>query len=233
MKKTAYILFLLPLSIISTLTVIYLCSSGQRLFLLKNVKIKGVEQMTDGDVMGRACPFLRDGSIFGIDVEQLKAAVGKHPFVKEVRVKRVFPFSLVIDVREKKPSALWVSAEGNVQVLDEEGLPFRGLKKENTKGLVMITAPDKQDAQKAFKIFKTWANEGIVNRGGVEEITYNQGNMAIMADEAVEVVLGKEDQKERLKRAFAVLEDAKKRGLFIRCIDARFEKGAIVKERTG
>ncbi len=233
MKKTAYILFLLPLSIISTLTVIYICSSGQPFFLLKNIKIKGIEQMTDGDVMGRACPFLKDSSIFGIDVEQLKAAVGKHPFVKEVRVKRVFPFSLVIDVQEKKPSALWVPRDGSVQVLDEEGLPFRALMREKIKDLTMITAPDKQEAQKAFKILNGWAAEGVIKRNGVQEIVYDQGDVTILADEGVEVVLGKEDQKERLKRAFAVLEDAKKRGLFIRCIDARFEKGAIVKERAG
>lgn len=233
MKKTAYILFLLPLSIISTLTVIYICSSGQPFFLLKNVKVKGIEQMTDGDVMGRACPFLKDGSIFGVDVEKLKTAVAKHPFVREVRVKRVFPFSLVIDVQEKKPSALWVSRDGSIQVLDEDGLPFRALMKEKTKGLVMINAPDRQEAQKAFKTLNAWAGEGIVNRSGIQEIVFNQGDVTIMADEAVEVVLGKEDQKERLKRAFAVLEDAKKRGLLIRYIDARFEKGAIVKERTG
>jgi cell division protein FtsQ len=233
MKKTAYALFLLPLSIISTLTVIYICSSGQRFFSLKNVKIKGIEQMTDGDVMGKACPFLKDGSIFGIDVEKLKTAVAKHPFVKEVRIKRVFPFSLVIDVQEKKPSALWASGDGRVQVLDEEGLPFRGLMKEKTKGLVMINAPDAKEAQKAFKILNAWADEGIINRGSVQEIVYNQGNVILVADEAVEVILGKEDQRERLKRATAVLEDAKKRGLLIKCIDARFEKGAIVKERTG
>jgi hypothetical protein len=36
-----------------------------------------------------------------------------------------------------------------------------------------------------------------------------------------------------LKRAIAVLEDAKKRGFLIKCIDARFEKGAIIQERKG
>lgn len=232
MKKTAYVLFLLPLCVLSTLTVIYICSSGQRLFLLKDVKVKGIEQLNDSDIMKKACPFLKD-SIFRIDVEQLKAAVAKHPFIKEVRVKRVFPFSLVIDVQEKKPSALWVFGDGQVQVLDEEGLPFRGLIKEKRKGLVMINAPDRQEAQKAFKVFSAWADEGIINRDGVSEIVYNKGNVTLVANEAVEIILGREDQKERLKRATAVLEDAKKRGLLIRCIDARFEKGAIVKERTG
>jgi hypothetical protein len=51
--------------------------------------------------------------------------------------------------------------------------------------------------------------------------------------DGVQIVLGKEDQKARLKKAIAVLEDAKKRGLLIKCIDARFEKGAIIQERAG
>jgi cell division protein FtsQ len=232
MKKAAYTLFLVPLCILSTLTVIYICSSEQPFFSLKSIKIKGIEQLTDGEVMGKACPFVKD-SIFRIDVAQLKAAVAKHPFVKEVRIKRVFPFSLVIDVQEKKPSALWTQRDGQVQVLDEEGLPFRGLMKEKLKGLFMINAPDREEARRAFKALKGWADEGIVKRDGISEIVYNEGNVVLVADEAVEIILGKEDQKERLKRAAAVLEDAKRRGLLIRCIDARFEKGAIVKERTG
>lgn len=232
MKKAIYALFLVPLCVLSTLTVIYICSSGQRFFLLKNVKVKGIEQLKDSDVMKKACPFLKD-SILGIDVEQLKAAVARHPFVREVRIKRVFPFSLVIDVQEKKPSALWASGDGQLQVLDEDGLPFRGLMKEKMQGLFMVTAPDRQEAQRAFKALSSWADEGIINRDGISEIVYNKGNVILIANEAVEIILGKEDQKERLKRAFAVLEDAKRRGLLIRCIDARFEKGAIVKERTG
>jgi cell division protein FtsQ len=232
MKKTAYALFLLPLCVLSTLTVIYICSSGQRFFLLKSIKVKGIEQLTYRDVMGKACPFIKD-SIFGIDLEQMKAAVSKHPFVRQVRVKRVFPFSLVIDVQEKKPSALWVPGDGQVHVLDEDGLPFRSLMKGKVKGLFMVSTPDKQEAQRAFKLLSVWTDEGIVSRDGILEIVYSQGNVTLVADEAVEIILGKEDQKERLKRATAVLQDAKKRGLLIRCIDARFEKGAIVKERTG
>jgi hypothetical protein len=49
----------------------------------------------------------------------------------------------------------------------------------------------------------------------------------------VEIILGKEDHKARLKKALTVLRDADKRGLVIKCIDARFERGAIIQERKG
>jgi cell division septal protein FtsQ len=52
-------------------------------------------------------------------------------------------------------------------------------------------------------------------------------------EDGVEIILGKDDQEGRLKRAIAVLDDARKRGLLIKCIDARFEKGAIIQERKG
>ena len=68
----------------------------------------------------------------------------------------------------------------------------------------------------------------------LSEVAYNEGSITIFGyDNPVEIILGKEEQKTRLKRAIAVLEDAKKRGLLIKCIDARFEKGAIIQERKG
>ena len=72
-------------------------------------------------------------------------------------------------------------------------------------------------------------------RDAISEVMYrDNGNMTLFSlDDGVEIILGKEDQGERLKRAVAILDDAKKRGLLIKCIDARFERGAIVKERKG
>jgi cell division septal protein FtsQ len=76
--------------------------------------------------------------------------------------------------------------------------------------------------------------EGIIKKDVLSEVAYSEGNITIFdSDDGVEIILGKEDQKKRLKRAIAVLEDAKKRGFLIKCIDARFEKGAIIQERKG
>ena len=71
-----------------------------RSFLLKNIKIKGASQLTDGEVMRRAYPFLKE-SIFKTEVAKVKEAVLAHPFVKEVSIKRLYPFPLVIEVKEK------------------------------------------------------------------------------------------------------------------------------------
>jgi cell division protein FtsQ len=233
MKKVIYTLILIPLCLLSVLTGMYLFSRSEPVFLLKNIKIRGAGQLPEGEILAKIYPLLKE-SIFRTDMGKVKEAITSHPLIKEVRVKRVFPFSLLIDVTERVPSALWINAGGEVRLLDEEGRSYRDLAKGDGKGLFLINAPGKSEAGSVFREVKTWDNQGIIKRDAISEIVYREGNMTLFSlDDGVEIVLGKEDQRERLKRALAVLEDARKRGLLIRCIDARFDRGAIVKERTG
>ena len=235
MKKSLYTLFLIPLCVISMLTVIYVFAKDEPLFFLRNIKVNGIQHLKDHDIMGRAAPFLRD-SLFKIDISEMKDVILTHPFVREVRIKRVYPFSLVIDVDEKKASALWADSEGQLHVLDDNGEPFRGFSREDSKGLIVINAKDKNGAKAVYRQINEWFREGIIKKDDLSDVAYSEGNITIYGcgcDDGVEIILGKEDYTSRLKKAVAVLQDAKQRGFLIKCIDARFEKGAIIKERQG
>jgi len=231
MKRLAHYLFIVPLCLLSVLTVIYLFSKGEPLFTLKHIKIRGAAQLTDGEIIRRAYPFLKE-SIFKTQVDEVKEAVLAHPFVKDVSIKRLYPFSLVIEIKEKVASALWINPEGDIRVLDETGAPFRALSREDTKHLFVIHAKDQAAAKGVFEQVNTWTAEKAIARGSISEVIDAEGSITLVhLEDGVEIILGKEDQKARLKRATAVLEDVRKRGLFIRCIDARFDKGAIIRER--
>jgi cell division protein FtsQ len=233
MKRTLYLLFIIPMCLLSVLTGMYLFSRTEPVFLLKNIRIKGAEQLPESEILTKIYPFLKD-SIFGTDMGKVKAAITSHPFVKDVRVKRVFPFSILIEVKERVPSALWTGPGGDIQMLDEDGAPYRGLYKGSTLDLLVISAKEKNDAKSIFREVTDWDRRGIVKKDDLSEVMYNEGNITLFSlNDGVEIILGKEERSERLKRAIAVLEDAKKRGLLIRCIDARFENGAIIKERKG
>ena len=233
MKHLAFYLFIIPLCLLSVLTVTYFFSKDEPLFSLKNIRIKGAAQLTYGEIMRRAYPFLKE-SIFKTQVDKVKEAVLAHPFVKEVSIKRLYPFSLVIEVKEKVASALWVSPTGDVQVLDETGTPFRALSKEDTRHLFVIQAKDQAAARSVFNLVSAWMADKSLKRDSISEVIDTDGSITLVyVGDGVAIILGKEDQRARLKRATAVLEDVRKRGLFIRCIDARFDKGAIIKERKG
>jgi len=100
--------------------------------------------------------------------------------------------------------------------------------------MFVVHAKDQASAKSVFNQVNGWIREGAIKKDSISEVVYNEGSITLinLAD-GVEIILGKEDQKARLKRASQVLEDVRKRGLRIRCIDARFDKGAIIKERKG
>lgn len=233
MKKTLYMLFIVPVSILSILSVMYLVSKKGTFFFLQNVKISGISQLNDREVMERAAPYLKE-SLLRTDVGKMKEIISAHPFVKEVRIKRIYPFSIIIDVKEKTPSAIWVNQEGDPYILDEYGDPYRRFSKGEKGGLYVLNTANKSDAKKLFKEVNNWTTEGIIGKEKISEVVYYNGSVTIFGyKDPIEIVLGKEEQKTRLRRAMAVLKDAKKRGLVIKCIDARFEKGAIIQERKG
>jgi len=233
MKKFLYILFIGPVCILSMLSIAYLFSREEPLFFLQNIKVNGLSQLGDKETMAKITPYLTE-SIFKVDVAKVREALTSHPFVKEVSVKRVYPFSLIIDVKEKKPSALWVAPDGAVYVLDEQGEPYRFLGKDDVRGLYLISAPDRPDVKKVFNETNAFIKDGTLKKGQLSEVAYRQGDLTIFGfEDGVEIILGKEDHKARLKKALTVLRDADKRGLVIKCIDARFERGAIIQERKG
>lgn len=233
MRKVLYMLFIIPVCILSMLSIIYLASKKEPLFFLQNVKINGTSQLNDKEIMKEVSPYLKE-SLLRIDVTKIRDTIAANPLVKEVRIKRIYPFSIVIDVKEKIPSAIWVNQEGDPHVLDEYGDPYRKLSRGENKGLYIINAREKSDAKSLFKEINGWTAEGILKKEKISEAVYHEGSVTIFGYEGpIEIILGKEEQKQRLQRAVAVLEDANKRGLVIKCIDARFEKGAIIQERKG
>jgi cell division protein FtsQ len=234
MKKVLLTLFAVPVCIVSMLSIIYLVGRGEQFFSVNTVRINGVSQLNDGDVMKRVTPFLK-GTIFRMDFEKMREAVTAHPFVREASIKHVFPFSLVIDVKERQPSAFWLDKGGDLHILDENGEPYRKVAKNEKKGMFIITASQKDGAKTAFREAELWMREDVIKREIISEVAYNDGSITIFSDkDGVEIILGTEHQRERLKRALSILDDARKRGLLIKCIDARFEKGAIIQqERKG
>jgi len=121
-------------------------------------------------------------------------------------------------------------------VLDEQGTaPFRTLARGDVQGLFLIDAKEAPEVKTAFDQVNRWDAEGInqegIHLGGpLPGRQYHAGRRLTAASRSswARRTRGRGSSGQR-----RVLEDAKRRGLLIRCIDARFEKGAIVKERKG
>lgn len=89
---------------------------------LRAVHVEGASPMATADIV-RAAGVYRDQPLFGLDLEVLRQRIEQVGWVKEARVVRLLPDTLILSVVERKQMAVW-QHEGRAQVVDERGRPI-------------------------------------------------------------------------------------------------------------
>jgi len=88
-------------------------------FRLKKVHVQGASTMAQADVL-KAAGLYKDQPLIGMDLNQVRASVEKVGWVKEARIIRLLPDTLVIAVTERDAQAVWQHA-GRTFVIDHKG----------------------------------------------------------------------------------------------------------------
>lgn len=231
MKKIMKLLSILLLSLFPILTIVFFASLKGPFFTLREIKVEGTRNIREKEIMEAISPFV-DRELFGIDEEQIRKVLALNPFIKDVKVKKLYPFSLIIDIEEKRSSALWVRPEGDIMILDEEGKPYSPLRGGELDGLVLINASNEKEAKEIFEKICNWIRQGIIKREDIMEVCYTNGEITVFYKEDTEIFLGGKDFERRLQNAISLYEEARKRGLILRYIDASFDENLeITRER--
>jgi cell division protein FtsQ len=92
-------------------------------FKLAHVHVQGASPMAQTDVM-KAAHLYRDQPIFTVDLDRIRQDVEAVGWVKEARVIRLLPDTLVIAVTERDAQAVWQSGARTV-VIDRKGRIIR------------------------------------------------------------------------------------------------------------
>lgn len=92
---------------------------GRAGFQLAAVHVQGASAMATPDIV-RAAGVYRDQPMLGLDLEALRGRVEQVGWVKEARVVRLLPDTLVIAVKERRQLAVW-QHEGRTVVIDDKG----------------------------------------------------------------------------------------------------------------
>jgi cell division protein FtsQ len=95
---------------------------GQAGFRLRRVRIDGASQMAMADIV-RAAGVYKDEPLIGLDLADLRHRVDAVGWVKQARVERLLPDTLVISVVERRQLAVW-QHDGKTFVIDEKGQPI-------------------------------------------------------------------------------------------------------------
>ena len=96
---------------------------GKRLadagFRLAAIQVSGASRLATPDILS-AVDLAKDQPLLGLDLEALKARVETVGWVKEARVSRMLPDTLMIAVTERRQLAVW-QHQGRSVVIDDHG----------------------------------------------------------------------------------------------------------------
>ncbi len=89
------------------------------LFKVKDVQVLGRKETTTSEIL-TALGTRWDTPFFNVSLKQAKARLEQLPWVKSVNIARKLPDTIIVNIKEKIPRAIW-QHEGNFDLVDRDG----------------------------------------------------------------------------------------------------------------
>jgi cell division protein FtsQ len=179
-------------------------------------------------------------NLFSVKLKEVVKRLEAHPWIEQVRVRKVFPYKIVIQVEERKPMAIiqleelyYIDTRGEIFTpvgdRDEYNYPY-------VTGLTRrVLEKDPEEAKrliaKALELLRIVSQEKVAPLEEISEIHMERafGIQCFTKAEGVEVKMGWEDFEEKLKRLSLVWSDLRKRGFSAISIDCSDLRKMVVK----
>jgi cell division protein FtsQ len=162
---------------------------------------------------------------FAVRLDEVRAAVAALPWVESAEVRKQWPDTLLVYVRERQPFARW----GEDRLIDRNGNLFRVPGGEALQGLPELAGPD--DALARVVDFYTatlprFSGSGLVLTGvSLSE----RGSWTLTLEGGARILLGRDDVERRLARFLAVYPQlAASHGGAFQHADLRYSNGFAV-----
>ena len=180
-------------------------------------------------------------NLFAVRLVEIAKRLESHPWIEQVRLKKIFPNKILIQIEERKPFAIiqleelyYIDHKGVIFSLigdrDEYSYPFltgltrQVLEKDSVEAKRLIT--------KALELLKITDKEKVPPLEQVSEIHMEKtfGIYCFTQAEGIEVRMGWEHFEEKLKRLSLIWSDLQKRGFSVASIDCNDLKRMVVKK---
>jgi cell division protein FtsQ len=174
----------------------------------------------------RASLVSRTGTnFFTVDLQELQAAATRISWVSAVRVRKLWPDTIRVEVDEYAPVAHW----NRGQLIGDTGQTFSVPEADTIQGLPWLSGPD----GRLDEVLETWGgiNEMLVPLGlEIARLSLDRrGAWSMVLDNGTQVQLGRDSTGERLQRLLVGWEPlVKQRGVAPLDIDLRYSNGFAV-----
>lgn len=113
-------------------------------FRLAAVRVKGASPLATADIL-KAAGVYKDQPLAGMDLAAIRRRIESVGWVHDVRVVRLLPDTLMIQVVERRQLAVWQEA-GRRQVIDVRGAPIPEADPARFPGLPLVVGPGANDS---------------------------------------------------------------------------------------
>lgn len=109
-------------------------------FQVTKVQVRGLEHMDEAPIYNAALMEV-DRSMLALDLEALRQKLLRFGWVKDARISRRLPDTLVVDIVERTPVAVWQHG-GKLHLVDVEGVALEAVDQRAVPDLPLVVGPD-------------------------------------------------------------------------------------------
>ena len=203
---------------------------------VRSVRVRG-NNFVSTDEMNTYLAGISGRNILKVDIEDVAGRLKKHPWIKDVSVRRELPSSVVVDVVERTP-AVYVNNNGALYIADEEGI-LLGDKWGGPLNLPVVYGV----TLTGVKIGEKSASERLLSAIDVKKelstipwielpftgIEVDERSNIVLHLRGYRIKLGHGGYKDKLMRFYGIAKDLKDKGIPYKEVDLRFDGQVVVK----
>lgn len=201
-------------------SLIFLIIFKSDFFKINNIQVLGNLELDKEDIVKYSQIYIGE-NIFRINRKNIEENLKKLPYVKEVKIRRILPQDILIDLVEREEKVL-VKLISSYQVIDLEGYILKEVDKPDNK-LPIILGLNIHGLGRGDNLFNSIDNEELIvfleeaDRldllSQIESIDLKSlNNIDILLKSGIDITFGKLDNVEyRLRLLYEVLKDIKER----------------------
>ncbi len=218
----------------------YLYLSEDPFFRTREIEVEGCKKVSKEELLAL---IRMEGmpNLFTLQLKEISRRLESHPWIKQVRIKKVFPHNIWIQVEERKPIAIVQLEEP--YYIDAQGVIFSPVGDQDQYDYPFLTGLThqalKQDAsgtqsliKKALEFLSLVEKEKRPPLKEISEIHLEKtfGLRCFSQSDHIWVRVGWEEFGEKLRRLSLVWSDLKRRGIPVISIDCNDLKRIVVKK---
>ena len=200
-----------------------------RQFSLEKIIITGNYHLDQEDIV-KSMNIKKGKPLLDIRSADINEKLKENPWIKSAALKKQFPGTLLIKIKEAVPIAL-LSIKKKLYIIDDDGKILERIKGETIPFLPVIkeiSPKNKKDIGEALKLIALLSEKNILSGSESIEIgTESYGLFMNMDSELIKIGYG--DYSAKFERWIELEPEIRKRGVPIKYIDLRFKDSVIIK----